>query len=377
MLLLTIVQLPLPAASDFLMLAIGWSARLASPVLDAPAIDSARVYLPLRAGRVTALSLADGREVWTIHVPIATAIASDGERLFTATASELVALDSASGQTLWRLPAAGITSSPAARSGWVLAGAGPDLLALRADTGTLVWRTSLGAALHAPVTIDGDRAYASVADGSVVSLDIRDGRVLWRTALETPCGQPSAAGERLFVGCEDNFLYSLDGNDGGSRWRWRTGADVIAPSANDGERVYFASFDNLLRALDFDSGVQRWRHSMDLRPLSGPVLDEDVLIVSTSEHMRAVRIKDGTLAGTLPVPAELAAPAVFAPRDAAGGTRVVIVTGAATGDWRVYGLLRSPEPAPGPLTETPGRPLSPAVPPAPPGSPPRGASRLP
>jgi hypothetical protein len=141
--------------------------------------------------------------------------------------------------------------------------------------------------------------------------------------------------------------------------------------------MYFASLDNLLRAMDFNSGVLRWRHAMDARPLSGPVLDEDLLIVSTSDQMRAVRVKDGTLAGSLPVPAELAAAAVFAPREAAGAARVVIVTGATTGDWRVYGLLPSREPAPAPLTETPGRPLPPEAPPAPPELPPPAVSHLP
>jgi outer membrane protein assembly factor BamB len=297
--------------------------------------------------------------------------------VFTATAEEIVALDAATGRQLWRLAARGVVAVPTAHAGWLIAGAGADLLALRAADGRLVWRQTLAAAPRAPVTIDGDRAYAPLVDGSIVALDIRDGTTVWRKTLPAACGAITAAGNRLFAPCTDNFFYSLDAADGDRRWRWRTSADVMSPAAQDVSRVYFASLDNIVRALDRGSGVQRWRHAMDARPLGGPVLDDDLLVVSGGSELRAVRAKDGTLAGRFTAPAELAAPAVFAPVDAASGARVVIVTGAPTGDWRVYGLMRLPEPTPAPLTEIPGRPLSPDGPPAPRGLLPPSASRLP
>lgn len=373
--LLTALPLAAQGGSDFLSLGIGWSARLASPLLAAPAADSLRVYLPLRAGRVLALSLADGQELWSALLPLTRGVSVDAGRVFTATADEVLALDATTGRVIWRVFARDVVAIPSARAGWVVAAAGPDVLALRASDGRVVWRRTLPAAPRAPFSIDGDRAYAPLVDGSIVALDIRDGTIAWRVTLPAACGPITAVADRLFAGCVDNFLYSLDARDGDRRWRWRTNADVMSPAVQDGSRVYFASLDNIVRALDLGSGVQRWRHPMETRPLRGPVLDQDLLVVSASNELRAVRPRDGTLAGRFTAPAELAAPAVFAPADS--GARAVIVTGATTGDWRVYGLMRLPEPAPVPLTEIPGRPLSPDAPPFPPGSPLPGASRLP
>ena len=372
---LTAFPLVALAESDFLSLGIGWTARVGSPLLATPVADADRVYLPLRSGRVLALSLLDGRELWSATLPLTRGVAVDAGRLFTATADEVLALDATDGRTLWRVPARGVVAVPAARAGWLIAASGADVLALRASDGYVVWRRTLPAAPRAPFTIDGDRAYAPLVDGSVAALAIPDGAVAWRTTLPAACGDITVAGEYLFTGCWDNFLYALDADDGDRRWRWRTSADVMSPAAQDGSRVYFSSLDNIVRALDLGSGVQRWRHSLDTRPRRGPVLDDDLLVVSGGNELRALRARDGTLAGRFTAPAELAAPAVFAP--AASGARVVIVTGAPTGDWRVYGLTRLPEPAPTPLKEIPGRPLSPDAPPSLPGSLPPGASRLP
>jgi hypothetical protein len=129
--------------------------------------------------------------------------------------------------------------------------------------------------------------------------------------------------------------------------------------------------------VDERSGAQKWRYAMDTRPLAGPVKQDDLLIVAGAADLRAINAADGTMVATWRAPAELASAPIFAPADARGGTRIVIVTGAATGDWRVYGLARSPEPAPEPLKEIPGRPLSPVVPPVPPAPPTRAARPLP
>lgn len=375
--LVFLATLPLSAASNVLSLGIGWSARLASAVAGTPVADSARVYFALRSGRVSALSLLDGRVEWTIDLAAPRGIAVDGGRVFAATESELVALDAGTGAESWRVPLAGVTSAPVARAGWVIVGAGTELLAFRADAGRLVWRQPLDGAPTAAATIDGDRLYIPAAETLLLALNILDGQIVWRAEIGSACGAVTAAGDRLFVGCRDNFFYSFDTATGERRWRWRTGADVMAAAPYDGDRVYFASLDNLVRALDFGSGAQRWRHALDSRARSGPALQGDLLIVPVGSQLRAVHTKDGTLAGSFAAPAELAAPAVFAPSGEGAGARVVIVTGSTVGDWRVYGLVPGAEPPLQPLTEIPGRPLSPDAPPVPPTTLPRGASPLP
>lgn len=367
------------AAGDFVSLGIAWSLPLSSALVAPPIADERAVYLPLRDGTIAAMWLADGRPRWEIRAPVAHALALGGELVFAATPQELIGIEAESGRIAWRVAAPGAAAAPAWRGGWLVAGlAGGDLLAIRAADGRVMWRRPLSAPLSRPVTIDGDRVYAPLRDGAIAALDISNGATLWRTQLPAAAGVITAAGDWLYAGCTDNFFYALDAADGNRRWRWRTGADVIGRAAVDADRVYFVSLDNVLRALDSESGVQRWKYPMDSRPLAGPALDGDVLVLSgIGTAVRVVRAADGTLVGTWTAPRELAQPPLIPPESHTHPVRAVIVTGSDVGEWRLYGLGPSFEPAPKPLMEIPGRPLSPGGPPPPLEPRPPAASPLP
>ncbi len=329
-------------------------------------------------GNVLAIDRDTGRELWRAPVLAQHAVAADQGRVVVATIDSLIALDAAKGTTTWRVALKGVTVAPYARAGWVLVGidAG-DLLALRGSDGSLVWRAALGSPLHAEPAVDGDRAFVALKDGSLAALDIITGSVVWRTKLPAVGGGLTPAGDRLFVGCADNFFYSFDAKNGKRRWRWRTGADVPFSAAFDASRVYFVSLDNLLRALDFGSGTLQWRQPLDTRPIAAPLLaGNEVTVAGLGAELLSFKSKDGAPLAKWTAPAELSvAPLLFAPSE---GTflRAVVVTGDASGGWRVYGVSPLVEPLPKPFTEIPGRPLSPETPPVPPGSPPRAGSPL-
>lgn len=365
---------PAPAASPSPpAFSIAWSVVLESPLVAPPSSLGGRVFVPLRTGQLLAVDRESGRELWRAAILAERAVAVDQGRLIVVTVDSLVALDAAAGKPLWRLPLKDSAAAPVARGGWVLVGLeSGDLLALRGADGSLVWRARLGVAPRSPPAVDGDRVYAALGDGSVVALDLTTGREVWRTTLSAAAGAITPAGDRLFVGCRDNFFYSLDAGSGKRRWRWRTGADIAFGAAFDQSRVYFVSLDNLLRALDVRSGALEWRQPLDTRPMTAPLLAGDrVTVAGLGAELLVFKAADGSAAGKWTAPAELSvAPLLFAPSD---GTflRAVVVTGDASGTWHLYGVAPSLEPVPGPLTEIPGRQLSPDGPPAPRESPKR------
>lgn len=360
---------PPPAAA----LAITWSVTVESPLVAPPSALGRRVFVPLRLGVVLAIDRETGRELWRASVLAQHAAAADQGRVVVATIDALIALDATTGATSWRIALKGAAVPPMARGGWVLVGtASGDLLALRGADGTLVWRVALGAPLQSVPAIDGDRAYLALADGALVALDLTTGQVIWQQKLPAPGGAITPAGDRLFVGCRDNFFYSIDARNGKRRWRWRTGADVPFGAAYDEARVYFVSLDNLLRALDVDSGTLQWRQPLDTRPIAAPRLNGgELTLAGLGAELLLFKAKDGTPIGKWTAPAELSvAPLLFGASDATL-VRAVVVTGDASGDWRLYAVSAVIEPSPAPLKEIPGRPLSPDIPPAPPGSPPQ------
>lgn len=91
------------------------------------------------------------------------------------------------------------------------------VLALEADTGREVWRSSAGAKLSAGVGSDGRFAAVVTRDGELVVLE--SGQVKWRKALGTRVTTaPLVAGERVFVLGVDRSIQSFDVIDGRKLW---------------------------------------------------------------------------------------------------------------------------------------------------------------
>jgi outer membrane protein assembly factor BamB len=308
----------------------------------------------LRDGRVVALSADDGHPLWQVEAEAIHAPAVADAMAYVVTASALEARSLASGDPVWRLP---LPSPPASAPIWwkgraVVTLDSGESIAVEGD-GTEAWRLALGNAPSLAPAIADDQLYAGLSDGRVVAVDARSGRVAWERQLGGPVRGLLAAGRSVFAGSEDNFLYCLSADKGRVRWRWRTGGDVIGPAGLDAKRVYFASLDNLLRALDRGHGAQRWKRPLPTRPLGGPLLVGDTLIVSGVAPVIQGFVADtGEPAGRLTFSAELAFAAVASADAPPGGEWLVVLTR----DGKVHRLSRKTAPVPSPSPPPPTSP---------------------
>ncbi len=139
-------------ASDGTLL---WRQPLGAPLstLPAPALD--RLYLGLTDGRILAVELASGAEVWTRHV--------DGA------ASGLLALDEQ------------LVAGTTARA----------ILSYDLRSARQKWRWRLGAGVLGAPSADGDRIFLTTLDNTVRALHRRNGHLAWRQGLPSrPAGPP-------------------------------------------------------------------------------------------------------------------------------------------------------------------------------------------
>ncbi len=178
--------------------AIKWRKPLGSPARSAPTVADSRLLVLTLDDRVQAFNAADGARQWGYQA------ATAATTLF--------------GQ-----------AAPAYSDGIAVCGFGSgDIVALRADSGSLAWSDSLASgrgrnsvvdlsAIRAlPVITDG-RVYAIGAGGLLVELDLRSGRRLWERevgGLQTPW----LAGDWLFVQTLDQTLAAIGRRDGRVRW---------------------------------------------------------------------------------------------------------------------------------------------------------------
>jgi len=359
-----------------------WNRPLDKVVTAPPAFAGHLAFFPVDDHQVAAVDIQSGTPAWTAPgTPTSTPATGDG-LLFLAEPDSITALRQETGERVWRLPFSEELAVPLVwDNGWlVVSDVSGNVLALRATDGTLIWRAELGVRVHAAPALAADRVYVPLEDGRVVALDVTSGAQKWAHKLGGPPNEMLALEDRVYVGSDDNFFYCLMAGNGEIAWRWRTGGDVIGVPVIDEHRVYFVSRDNVLRGLDRHSGSQRWKRALPGRPTRGPVAGADLIFVSgLAPKVTAFAMKDGSPAGEVAAPGELAAAPFLT--DARGLPQLVLVSRDVSQGTRIIAVRRNIEPPmntplpalPGVITiakpATPGDPTAtapgPSTPPAP------------
>ena len=207
-----------PRKGDYL----GWDYWLSSPT-----VEDGTVYVGGGDGKVYAVSVADGRVVWSFQtaqrVRSCPAV-KDGIVFVGSLDGHVYALDAKTGREKWRFDThGGIQSSPAVVDGTIFIGSrSAAVFALDARTGTLKWRTRhpngswvLGSpAVAGGKVIVGSSDEQVVVDNTVVNfkaLDAQTGRELWR--LDTRhrvLGSPVVAGDVVLCPSEGAYCMAVD-----------------------------------------------------------------------------------------------------------------------------------------------------------------------
>jgi outer membrane protein assembly factor BamB len=251
-------------------------------------------------------ALAGGARVaWTADVGAGYSnVSISSGRLFTAGLkdgeSTVFCLDAATGETVWAAPyddAALPQSTPAVDGERVCAlGAQGLLLCLDARDGRVIWERDMARGLGLPLpkytwaaspSFDGERLLVN-GGGAFLALDTADGAELWRAADGGTAGGGasyasalvSAAGGRrtaVFVG--SRRLTAVDAATGEIFWAFPHGNTSDAIAANPiavGEGV-FCALASTCGLTGLDDGGPVWKSQALTTSLSGPVLVDGML----------------------------------------------------------------------------------------------------
>ncbi|MDX1385340.1 MAG: PQQ-binding-like beta-propeller repeat protein, partial [Thermoanaerobaculia bacterium] len=211
-----------------------------------------------------------------------------------------------------------VTGNGIAEGGGVPAPEAPSFLAVRRDTGEVVWSDATASS----GLVDGQWGSARMwryegrfdvvfpgGDGFLYGLDPDNGDIRWRFDGNRPPGgevltgrrrnafvaSPTVVGSRLFValgrdpeeGSGDGALWALEGSAGGTpATSWFLGGDAfgraIADVAVAAGVAYAADLDGFVVALDAATGAERWRYDT-LAPIWATplVTEQGVWVVDT------------------------------------------------------------------------------------------------
>ncbi len=342
-----------------------WSAEIGTGnsrqnrISAAPVVADGRIFT-IDAGVTVSATATTGQPIWSANLSAAFddgggisggGLAVAGNRLFVTTGyGEVVALNAASGQVLWRQRVDAPVSGAPATDGEVVYVSGRDgsAWAIAAADGKVIWQVAgtPGTASYvgtAAPTI-GDRAviFPTSAGDLMAVLKIGGGTKVWQVSL---------AGKRL--GRAYAFTADVTGDaviDGGVLYAGSAAGRTVAMSASSGERIWSAGEGALgpvvvaggslflvndqaeLVRLDAATGEVIWTAEMPyfvdekikrrkgIYAHYGPVLAGGrVMVVSSDGLLRAFNPIDGSLTHTAEIPGGASAqPAV------AGGVLYVV-----------------------------------------------------
>lgn len=224
-----------------------WRQRVEAPVGGAPTVAGGTVYVTGRDATGWAIRAEDGKVLWTVSgvrdiagwTGVSAPAVDAGMAVFPFASGQLLAVDTASGDTRWSANVAGRRPGRA-------------ITAIRDLTGDPV--------------IAGGRVYAGSSAGRIAAFDNSTGSEVW-SAREGAMSPVLAVGNAIFTINDESQLIRLDASNGGRVWAvpmpqftdakvkkqdrvWAHYGPVLANG-----RLYVASSDGLLRVFDPASGA--------------------------------------------------------------------------------------------------------------------------
>jgi outer membrane protein assembly factor BamB len=342
-----------------------WSANIGSGssrknrISAAPVVSGGRIFT-MDAGTAVTATSTGGATLWSVDLTAAFdagggisggGLAAAGERLFVTTAyGEVVALNAANGQVLWRQRVdAPVMGAPATDGDAVyVSGRDGSAWAIGAADGKVMWQVVgtpgkqgyLGSA--APTV--GDRAviFPTNAGDLMAVLKIGGGTKIWQASLAgkrlgrayaySPdiTGDAVIAGKVLFAGTAAGRTVAMSSSTG--ERIWSAGEGALGPVVVAGGSIFLVNDEAKLVRLDGATGAVIWSVEMpyfeaekikkrkSIYAHYGPVLAGGrIMVVSSDGLLRAFNPEDGSLTYSTDIPGGASAqPAV------AGGVLYVV-----------------------------------------------------
>ena len=212
-----------------------WSVQLKGEIRAAPAIDNGQLFVRTVAGKLTAVSLADGSVLWTIsrRIPALSLTGNsppvvDGNRVIVGfDDGKLAAFDRKNGQTLWETPIslgtgrteierlADIDGQFLLKDGIIYVSTYQGrLAAIQSINGNVLWSRKFSS--YQSIVADNDALYLSGDLSHLWSIDRRTGTAFWKQEVlhARKITAPELLDDKMVVADFEGYVHWFDKSDG-------------------------------------------------------------------------------------------------------------------------------------------------------------------
>lgn len=271
-----------------------WQFDAPDAVIATAAIAGDRIYIGTDAGTVHALTLEDGKEVWSYKTPEEDPVRSSptitgGLVIFGDSGGFLHALDAQTGKEKWKFETMGEIISGAQPIGDRVVFGSYDgvIYALNRNDGSLAWKYETEGRVHGtPGYYDG-MIYAVGCDEHLYQLDAKTGEKKASLPMGSVAGVSAAIdGGKMVLGTYGNKVIGVDVVKGEVLWTFEDPDrqfPFMSSTAIDGGVAVLGGRDKRVRALDVTSGSQRWVFQTKARVESSPVIVQNRVFVGSND----------------------------------------------------------------------------------------------
>ncbi len=279
-----------------------WQYRADSGIATAVVSDGKRLYCGTDDGTVVAL-MPDGRQAWAQRVAFDTNAGAESPAIFGPMAvfgaqlylgtdqGYLVVLDAAAGKEKWRYDVKGnVQGTPgfmqlADQAPRVAVLSQPDGIVhcVDAATGKRVWVSAETARCDGSLSTAGGFVVLAGCDSTLHTFSAATGEAMGRTFFgdnAQVAGSPALSGGQAFAGNRSGAVSAVDLATGRIVWtNTDSESEMFTVPAVTDTHVYFGSSDGYVRALDRKDGRAAWVFETDDEPRS-PVVAGDRIVVT-------------------------------------------------------------------------------------------------
>lgn len=282
------------------------------PYFDSPILASKdRLYVVARTGQVTALDRATGHVLWRRDLDekvFAGPVLASGNLYVPGRA--LTAIDAETGKIRWKwLTDYGVSATPLVSDGRVYAvERGEQLVSLDPATGEVVWKVRVGATSCSPV-LAGGYILLGHTEG-MKAFSAKNGSRRWSFETSWPVSaSPATLNGSIVFGDEGRNLYAVTKKRGALVWHRSIPEGTLVESpAVYGDLVFFSTSGATFRAVSARDGADRWMRTLGYYMQSSPCVADGVAYLSSGPRIHALECATGDDVWRLPVPGRFSSP---------------------------------------------------------------------